>query len=67
MDRLEGKAVYTTDDERLQQVFRSLLRPEHYCYGAAGRIGRNFLRQHAVLFDERKPAGAEQRNVASTG
>jgi putative glycosyltransferase (TIGR04372 family) len=67
MDRLEGKAVYTAEDERLQRTFRSLLRPEHYCYGAVGRIGRDFLRQHAELFDERKPAGAGQRNVASIG
>lgn len=49
IERLEGRAVYTAEDERLQDTFRSFMKPHHYCYGAAGRIGRDFLRAHADL------------------
>jgi putative glycosyltransferase (TIGR04372 family) len=53
MERLEGRARYTLEDERLQDAFRALLKPNHYSYGAAGRIGRDFLRRHAdLMFDE---------------
>jgi hypothetical protein len=53
MEGLEGRARYTLEDERLQDAFRALLKPNHYSYGAAGRIGRDFLRRHAdLMFDE---------------
>jgi putative glycosyltransferase (TIGR04372 family) len=45
----EGKVVYTEEDERLQQRFKALLKPGHYMYGSAGRIGREFLRKHQAL------------------
>lgn len=49
MDRLADSATYTEEDNRLQNSFRQLLRPGHYCFGAASRIGRDFLRQHTDL------------------
>jgi putative glycosyltransferase (TIGR04372 family) len=57
IDRLEGRARYTEEDERLQAAFRSLLTPDHYSYHAVARIGRDFLRRHAdLLKNEGKPA-----------
>jgi hypothetical protein len=44
LERLEGRAVYTSDDESRQTKFRSLFAQGHYSYGAASRIGRDFLR-----------------------
>jgi len=44
LDRLEGRAVYTPDDEVRQERFRALFAKGHYSYGAASRIGRDFLR-----------------------
>jgi putative glycosyltransferase (TIGR04372 family) len=56
MDRLDGRAKYTDEDERLQAAFRRLPGADHYSYGAVARIGRDFLRRHAdLLMDERKP------------
>jgi putative glycosyltransferase (TIGR04372 family) len=48
-DIVEGKAVYTEEDERLQSQFRSLFRDGHYTYGAGGRIGRDFLRKYQAM------------------
>jgi putative glycosyltransferase (TIGR04372 family) len=44
LERLDGRAVYTADDEARQQRFRALFAKGHYSYGAASRIGRDFLR-----------------------
>lgn len=44
LERLEGRAVYTAADEARQQRFRALFTKGHYSYGAASRIGRDFLR-----------------------
>lgn len=49
MDRLEGTAIYTADDERRQDIFRGYLRPGHYAHGAGSRIGREFLRSYLPL------------------
>jgi putative glycosyltransferase (TIGR04372 family) len=49
LDRLEGVAIYTEEDERLQTKFRSFFREGHYSFGASSRIGRDFLRSHATL------------------
>ena len=49
LDRLEGKVLYTKEDNHLQNQFQSLLKPEHYCYGVESRIGRDFLRKYSVL------------------
>jgi putative glycosyltransferase (TIGR04372 family) len=44
LDRLEGTAAYTEDDEQRQADFAALLRPGHYSYGSVARVGRDFLR-----------------------
>jgi putative glycosyltransferase (TIGR04372 family) len=49
LDVIEGRAVYTTDDERLQERLRGLLRPGHYTYGSQARMGRDFLRKYQWL------------------
>jgi putative glycosyltransferase (TIGR04372 family) len=45
-ERLDGAISYSDDDERIQVEFRSYFREGHYSYGAASRIGRDFLRRH---------------------
>jgi putative glycosyltransferase (TIGR04372 family) len=45
LERLEGRAVYTADDEARQDRFRALYVKGHYSYGAVSRIGRDYLRQ----------------------
>lgn len=47
--RLEGKEVYTHEDERLQERFKSLMIPLNFSYGAVSRVGRDFLRKYAAL------------------
>lgn len=49
MDRLNNTAIYTDEDEKLQENFRTLFRPGHYTYGAISRVGRDFLRRHSDL------------------
>jgi putative glycosyltransferase (TIGR04372 family) len=49
LDRLSGTLRYTPADEMQQAQFRSMLAPGHYSYGAASRIGRDFLRANAAL------------------
>lgn len=49
LGRIEGKAIYTAEDERLQERFKSLLTPGHHSYGGSSRVGRDFLRRHAML------------------
>jgi putative glycosyltransferase (TIGR04372 family) len=51
LDRRDGKAVYTGEDERLQERFRSLMNPSHYSYRSTARVGREFLRKYAFLLD----------------
>ncbi len=51
LDRHEGRVQYSPDDEDLQRRFRLLFRPGHYNYGAASRIGRDFLRRNSELID----------------
>lgn len=49
LGRLEGRWQTTEEDERLQESFKSLMKPTHYSYGAASRIGRDFLRKYSFL------------------
>jgi putative glycosyltransferase (TIGR04372 family) len=49
--RIDGTLQYTKEDDRLQAAFHALIRPGHYCYGAASRIGRDFLRKYSRLLD----------------
>lgn len=46
LDRLEGKAAYTAQDETRQARFKALMRPGHYSLGAPSRVGRDFLRTY---------------------
>lgn len=46
IDRFDRRSSYTDQDENLQNEFRQLLRPGHYTFGAASRIGRDFLRKY---------------------
>lgn len=48
-DRTAGNYVATPEDEALQRRFMALLRPGHYAYGTAARVGAAFLRRHAHL------------------
>jgi putative glycosyltransferase (TIGR04372 family) len=49
LDRLEGRTESYAALEPLQDAFKRLLRPAHYCYGAASRIGARFLERHRNL------------------
>jgi putative glycosyltransferase (TIGR04372 family) len=49
LERCSGTAAYTAQDEELQKRMRALFRPGHYSFGAASRIGRQFLRKHEAL------------------
>jgi len=71
MDRLENRAVYTAEDEMLQERFRSLMRPGHYAWPPYSRIGRDFLRAHAGQLGsargERQPEASGLEDASSTG
>ena len=53
LERSQGRAVYTPEDEELQQRFKALMRPGHYSYGGINRVGREFLRKYAYLLGDR--------------
>jgi len=55
LDRIEGKIVYTREDEMLQDRFVSLMKPGHYTYGSAARVGRDFLRKYRGLMPQDRP------------
>jgi putative glycosyltransferase (TIGR04372 family) len=46
IERLEGRAIYTPEDEARQAGFRSLFHDGHHGYKACSRVGRDFLRRH---------------------
>jgi len=52
LDRVEGRTTYTSDDERLQQKFKLLLKPGHYGYRASSRLCSSFLRKYEILLPE---------------
>jgi putative glycosyltransferase (TIGR04372 family) len=65
LDRVNGTAEYTEEDERRQADFKSSLRPGHYAYGARSRISRDFLRRHRNLLSQARPSpSSEERTVA---
>ena len=47
LDRLDGIATYTPEDEDLQERYNAIAASYWYPYGISGRIGRDFLRHHA--------------------
>lgn len=49
MDRLDGKYVESTEDLQRQAEYMSLLRPQHYSYGAISSIASHFLSKHHNL------------------
>lgn len=51
LDRLEGKFEETDEDRALQERFMKLLRPGHYSYGTASRVGAAFLRKYRHLLE----------------
>ena len=51
LDRLEGRLSYTTEDERLQQRFKSLLESDSG-WRRTARVGRGFLARHRRLLVE---------------
>jgi putative glycosyltransferase (TIGR04372 family) len=52
LERSNGAARYTDDDEARQRRFKSLMRPGHYSYGGATRVGRAFLRKYEHLLHD---------------
>lgn len=60
IERLEGRLAYSDEDERLQNQFRSLLRPGHYSFGSKARIGRDFLRKYRWLLVSQEPLASKQ-------
>jgi putative glycosyltransferase (TIGR04372 family) len=52
LERHGGGLSYTSEDEALQARFKSLFRPGHYSYGAATRVGRQFLKKYVHLLAE---------------
>ena len=65
LDRVAGTFETTPEDEARQARFRGFLRPRHYCYGVTSRIGRDFLRQHAHMFDESAGTAMPPEKVVS--
>ena len=49
--RIEGTYITEIDDELCQGKFKSMLKPGHYCYGTASRIGNTFLKKHKYLLN----------------
>ena len=56
MDRLDGRIIDEPDDAELQERFRALVKPHHYCWPAPSRIGRAFLRRHRALLESTQPS-----------
>jgi putative glycosyltransferase (TIGR04372 family) len=50
LDRLDGMFTESDADMDLQKRFFALMRPGHYSYGAASRVGAMFLRKYRHLF-----------------
>ncbi len=50
LDRLDGNYVEVEADRLLHERYMAFLKPGHYSYGAASRIGLAFLRRHQALF-----------------
>ena len=50
LDKLEGKFVPLPEDESLQAQYKSYLKPHHYGFGTASRVGSLFLRKYQDLF-----------------
>lgn len=49
LDICAQRVDYTQEDQERQLRFQALMRPGHYSFGAASRVGRSFLRRYAEL------------------
>lgn len=49
LEILDGRVRYSPEDEELQARFQRLIKPHHFNYGGACRVGRGFLRRHREL------------------
>lgn len=54
IERLDGTVRYNDEDVRLQAAFKGMYKPGHYGYGAASRVGRDFLRGSVDLLGKAK-------------
>ena len=50
--RLDGTFEESLDDRDLQRRYKALLKPNDYCYGAVGHIGRDWLRENRHLLGD---------------
>ena len=50
LDRLEGKTIYTKEDEALQKKFNSL-HAKYSNWGGLGRIGNSFINKYEHLLN----------------
>jgi putative glycosyltransferase (TIGR04372 family) len=53
IDTLEGNDRHSADAAVYWNCFERNLKPEHYCYGSAGRIAATFLLRHRQMFLEK--------------
>ena len=53
LDKAEGIIQYSKDDVLLQERFKLLLSPQHYSFGAISSVGRDFLRKHSSLLEDK--------------
>jgi putative glycosyltransferase (TIGR04372 family) len=49
LDRSDGSYSETAEDRARRSRFAALLRPDHYCFGTASRVGSRFLASHENL------------------
>lgn len=63
LDKIDGKIIYTDEDNVLQERFKSLMNPSHYSYRSASRIGRDFLRKYTFLLDDYSFCSDLQKNL----
>lgn len=65
LDTLGGRCMPTPEDERRQQSFMSLLRPNDYAYGAASRVSAAFLRKYRHLLPNERACGENHERARS--
>jgi putative glycosyltransferase (TIGR04372 family) len=47
LDRLEGRLIYTAEEEDLQKRFQAMLNSFHLSRGAVSRVGKEFLKKYS--------------------
>jgi putative glycosyltransferase (TIGR04372 family) len=51
LKRVQGKYTINQGCELREAQFKSMLKPGHYCYGAASRVGNAFLAKHQYFLN----------------